>query len=248
MSRGRRATGRPNVSLARALSKLGVCSRRQARAWVVAGRVAVNGRVLTNPEVRVDPDRERFAVDGRPVGAAAPRYLVLNKPAGLVVTRSDERGRPTVYTLLAPADRGLFPVGRLDRASEGLLLFTNDTQWANALLAPASKVPKEYHVRLDAPIDDAALARLRAGVVLDDGARTQPALVERAPRAPGVWLTVTLTEGKNRQVRRMVQAVGRCVQALIRVRIGSLALAELAPGRVRALTPEEVQALAPRKR
>jgi 23S rRNA pseudouridine2605 synthase len=239
---------KPNVSLARALSKLGVCSRREARDLIAAGRVAVNGRVLTNAEVRVDPDRERIALDGRLVRGAARRYLVLNKPVGLVVTRSDERGRATVYTLLDPADRGLFPVGRLDRDSAGLLLFTNDTQWANALLDPASKLPKAYQVQIESEIADAALARLRAGVLLDDGVRTRPALVERLARAPGVWLTVTLTEGRNRQVRRMLAAVGQRVIALIRTRIGRLALGGLAAGQVRPLTPHEVQALDIRKR
>lgn len=239
---------KPNVSLARALSKLGVCSRSAARALIEAGRVAVNGRVLTNPEVRVDPERERFAVDDRPVRAAARRYLALHKPPGLIVTRSDERGRATVYTLLAPADRDLFPVGRLDRDSEGLLLFTNDTQWANALLDPRSKLPKEYRIQIAAEIDAAALARLRAGVVLDDGVRTRPARVERVTGVDGVWLAVTLTEGRNRQLRRMLEAVGQRVVTLVRTRIGALALADLAPGQTRPLTPAEVRALDVRAR
>ncbi len=238
-----RPRSRPNVSLARALSKLGVTSRALARELILAGRVTVNGRVLANPEVRVHPEGEMIAVDGQNVAREKRVYLMMNKPFGTVTTRSDERGRRTVYDLLKDQDRRLFPVGRLDRESRGLLLFTNDTQWANALMDPAEKIPKVYQVRLDREMDIRDMKRLESGLVLDDGYQTRPATITRLPRADGHGVEVAITEGKNRQVRRMMAALGYGVQALIRTRIGPVSLADLREGELRPLTPDEIQAL-----
>jgi 23S rRNA pseudouridine2605 synthase len=170
---------------------------------------------------------------------------MMHKPAGIVTTRSDERGRSTVYDLLKDQGRWLFPVGRLDRDTRGLLLFTNDTQWANALTDPASKVPKVYEVRLDREMEDRDMDRFRVGVTLDGGERTLPAKIVRITRADGPWVEVAITEGKNRQVRRMMAALGYDVKALLRTRIGPVSLEGLKEGAVRPLTGREVLALKP---
>lgn len=232
------------VSLARALSKMGVVSRRQAGEWIQAGRVSVNGRCLRNPEVRVDPDREVIRVDDRVIEAARPLYLMMNKPKGVVTTRSDEKGRKTVYDLLS-GDQWIFPVGRLDRETSGLLLLTNDTQWGNRIVAPESKVPKVYHVKLNRPIGKGDLEKLESGILLDEG-KTLPAkaaLLRETEK--GCWIALTLQEGKNRQVRRMCEALGYEVENLVRVQIGPLKLGDLPSGGVRPLTRAERQALNP---
>lgn len=232
------------VSLARALSKLGVASRSQARGLIASGRVSVNGRSLTNPEVRVDPDQEVIRVDDRIVRRAAPIYLLMHKPKGIVTTRSDERGRKTVYDLLGEEGRGLFPVGRLDKETSGLLLFTNDTQWGNRIVSPASKIPKVYHVKLTRPVSKEDLEQLERGISLD-GVLTAPAGAASLRRTEkGEWIALTLREGRNRQVRRMCEALGHRVENLVRVRIGGLSLGDLPPGGIRPLTPAEVRALA----
>jgi 23S rRNA pseudouridine2605 synthase len=231
------------VSLARALSKLGVVSRRQARGWIEAGRVSVNGRCLKNPEVRVDPDREVIRVDGRTVRHKAPVYLMMHKPRGIVTTRSDEYSRKTVYDLLENSS-WIFPVGRLDRDSSGLLLLTNDTQWANRIVAPESKIPKTYHVLLNRPVAAEDLAQVSKGMALEDGVQTRPARARLLrPTEKGCWIEMILTEGMNRQVRRMCESLGYRVEELVRVRIGDLRLGDLAVGAVRSLTAQEVRQL-----
>lgn len=228
------------VSLPRALSKLGFCSRTQAEALVEAGRVQVDGRVVRNVSFRVDPDRSRITVDGQAVRAERKVYLMINKPRGLVTTRDDPQERETVYTCLAGLDLPFVsPVGRLDKASEGLLLMTNDTQWAQRLLDPSSSVEKVYHVQVEPCPDPETLERLRAGVSVD-GERLAAKSVEvirSTPRA--AWLEFVLTSGKNRQIRRMVGAVGGDVRRLVRIAIGGLRLGELEKGAARHLTPAE---------
>ena len=242
------ATGdtRGPVSLARALSKFGVCSRREAERWIAAGRVAVDGRRVLAPARRIEPRRARVTVDGLRVGDDTERVvLALHKPAGYITSRVDPGGRRTVYDLIGEADRWVFPVGRLDRDSSGLLLLTNDHRLGQRLTDPDHHVPKTYHVLVEGVPDEAALRALREGVPLGDGTVSRPAKVRALGTARGAqaWLEVVLTEGKNRQVRRMCAAVGHDVHELIRVAVGGLPLGDLAPGTWRRLTPAEVRLL-----
>ncbi len=234
------------VSLARVLSKSGLASRTIAATWIAAGRVSVNGAVVRNPDQRIDMSRDKITVDGQAVAAVQKRYLVLNKPRGLVTTARDEQGRGTVYECLPDAqDQWLAPVGRLDKASEGLLLFTNDTQWAQRILDPVTHVAKVYHVQIGGQTNAALLEQLRAGVELEDGVRTRHAGVTLLRHgAKNCWLEITLEEGKNRQIRRMLASVGRPVLRLVRVAIGPVLLGDLPKGQARELTADEVTALA----
>lgn len=232
------------VSLARALSKLGAVSRQQARGLIEAGRVSVNGKILKNPEVRVDPDRETFKIDGQTIRAAAPRYLMMHKPKGVVTTRSDEKGRKTIYDLFT-SDGWVFPVGRLDRETSGLLLLTNDTRWGNRIVAPESKVPKVYHVKLNRPIADEDLKKMARGIPLEEGETLPAKAVLLRNTEKGCWIELTLEEGKNRQIRRMCEALGYRVENLVRVQIGRLKLGALPSGETRPLTREEIRDLGP---
>ncbi|HEY8232351.1 MAG TPA: pseudouridine synthase [Vicinamibacteria bacterium] len=237
------------VSLARALSKLGVCSRSEAERWIADGRVRVRGRTCRSPRRRVDPERDAIVVDGRRVSEGVERVVIaLHKPVGLVTTRVDPRGRPTVYDALQGLPRWVFPVGRLDRDSSGLLVFTNDHRLGQQLTSPEAHVPKTYHVRVRGVPDAGALAALRDGTTLDDGVTTRPAAVRvigaaRGDDAPSCWLEIVLTEGRNRQLRRMGAAVGHEVVELVRVAIGAFRLGALAPGEWRELAPAEVAEL-----
>lgn len=226
------------VQLHRALSKLGWGSRGQAWEWVRAGEVRVDGRVVTDPLAWVDLDRQRITRAGQPT-PAEPLTLALHKPAGVVTTRRDERGRRTVYDLLPPGLPWVFPAGRLDADSEGLLILTNDSTLSTRLTGPEHHVPKTYHVRVKGCPDEAALTRLRDGVELSDGP-TRPARVRLLRRGKATsLLEVILTEGRNRQVRRMLAAVGHRVRRLVRVAIGAYHLRDLPPGACRLLNEEE---------
>ena len=239
----------PRHGVARVLSKLGLCSRTQAAAWVAAGRVAVNGRVVRDPEFPVRQGTDALSVDGRALDAAEPVYLALNKPRGLVTTAGDERGRDTVYRCLEGAGLPwLAPVGRLDQASEGLLLMSNDPAWAAAITDPATGPEKTYHVQVDAVPDAALLAALEAGV--DDAGERLSARRARLLRTGGktAWLEIVLDEGRNRQIRRLLAAHGLETRRLVRVAIGPVALGELAKGAWRRLSDEEVSSLAPKGR
>lgn len=240
------------IPLARALSKMGVASRTVASTLILTGRVMVNGQVVRTPQHPVDMRRDRIFLDKQPVRPRTKVYLALHKPPGVVTTRQDEKGRKTVYDSLGewgkPDGQWLAPVGRLDRASQGLLLFTNDTQWANHLLSPESHVAKVYHVQIDRHLDEPMLDRLRSGMLLDQEEQTRPAQVRVLRQGDKTqWLEITLQEGLNRQIRRMLEAVGAEVLQLIRVAIGPLQLGELKKGECRLLSPAEVAALtAPR--
>jgi pseudouridine synthase len=234
------------LSLARALSKFGVCSRSEAVRRIEAGRVRLNGRVVKRPEARIDPERDEVSVDGEVVGDLVETLAIaLHKPVGYVTTRRDPAGRPTVYDLIGDVGRYVFPVGRLDRDSSGLLVLTNDHRLGERLTSPAAHVPKTYHVRVAGLPDAQALRALREGLPLDDGP-TRPARVRSlgARRDGTAWLEIALTEGKNRQVRRMCAAVGHDVIDLVRVAIGRLSLGELAPGRWKTLDAKDLARLA----
>ena len=240
MTRTRKTT--PTLkSLARVLSQAGVCSRTEARAWIAAGRVRVRGAVRKDSELRVDP--RDVTLDGAPLRRAKHAYLALHKPKGYVTTRRDPQGRPTVCDLLPAEHAALVPVGRLDLDTSGLLLFTNDAAFADLMTSPGAHVPKTYRVDATPRLSDDAVAALRRGVVLRDGP-TRPAEVRvLGARGRASWLEITITEGRNRQVRRMVQAVGSKVRRLVRVAIGPLALGDLPRGASRELSAAEVRAL-----
>lgn len=234
----------PRHGLARVLSKLGVCSRSQAEAAIKAGRVTVDGRIERNPERPSDASRERIALDGVDVQAAAKLYIAINKPRGLVVSAADERGRDTVYSLLADAGLPwLGPVGRLDKASEGLLLLSNDTVWAAGITEPAGALTKTYHVQINGLPDAAALAAMISGV--RDGGELLAAVSATVLRAGerNCWLEIVLDEGRNRQIRRLLELLGYETLRLLRVAIGGLVLGDLAKGAWRHLSAEEVSAL-----
>jgi 23S rRNA pseudouridine2605 synthase len=223
------------VSVARALSKLGVCSRADGERLVAAGRVKVNGTVVRSISFRVTPETDRIDVDGTVVEKAPHVYIALNKPRGLVTTRDDPEGRDTVYDCLDDSLPFVGPVGRLDKASQGLLLLTNDTRFANALLDPTSHVDKVYHVQARTIDSEDVRERLRAGVksveVLRVGSRST------------AWFRIVLDEGKNRQIRRLFEQLGVEVLRLVRVAIGPLELGALAKGEWRHLAVAEVAAL-----
>lgn len=225
------------------LARCGVASRRASEQIITSGRVRVNGQPADQLGASVDPDRDRVEVDGRAVRPPATlSYVALHKPIGVVSTANDPRGRRTVLDLV-PGDARLFSVGRLDYDSEGLILLTDDGDLAMQLTHPRHSVEKEYRALLRGEVTDAVLQRLSAGIELD-GKRTAPATFERLETHPdGVWVRVVLHQGRNRQIRRMVEAVGLDVVRLVRVRVGSLQLGGLAPGAWRRLSAAEVAAL-----
>ena len=232
------------VGLARALSKLGYCSRSQARELIRSGCVHVNGAIKRNPEAPVSIGRDRIDVNGSSIRYAEKIYLMLNKPRGLVTTVSDEKGRATVYSSLGDDLPWVAPVGRLDKASEGLLLLTNDSEWAARVLAPETHLPKIYHVQVpgirDAGLADALMKGLR--VSGGDVLRVNDARILRQGNR-NTWLEITLDEGKNRHIRRMLEHLGLEVLRLVRVAIGPLMLGDLTKGASRPLTAEEKSAL-----
>jgi pseudouridine synthase len=234
---------RPLKTLERVLSKAGVGSRVEARSWIHAGRVKVNGHVTRNPDQWVDMKRDRVLFDGKPLVARERVYLLLYKPTGYLTTYKDPDGRPTVYDLIADAGTFLSPVGRLDLDTSGLLLMTNDNQFAERVTNPGSHVPKTYLVKASVVLTDTQLQRLREGIELADGP-TRPAEVTRV-RDSGKYthFEITLTEGRNRQVRRMVEALDAKVLKLVRVRIGRIAIGQLLIGKWRLLTAAEVASL-----
>jgi 23S rRNA pseudouridine2605 synthase len=235
---------RPLKTLERVLSKAGLGSRTEARSWIGAGRVRVNGKVVETPDHWVDVERDRVTLDGQPVRGAKKVYLLLYKPKGYLTTYTDPQGRPTVYDLVRDAGVWVVPVGRLDLDTTGLLIMTNDTAFAERLTNPDYKVPKTYQAKCADRLSDEQIARLRSGVELSDGP-TRPARVERL-RDTGKYthIELTISEGRNRQVRRMVEAIGSKVMKLTRVAIGPVRIGDQQIGKWRQLTEAEVRALA----
>ena len=234
---------RPLKTLERVLSKAGLGSRTEARQWIGAGRVRVNGKLIQTPDHWVDLVRDRVTLDGKPVQNAAKVYLLLYKPKGYLTTYKDPEGRPTIYDLLGEVEQWVSPVGRLDLDTSGLLLLTNDTAFAERVTNPDFKVPKTYLVKTASRLSDEDLDRLRQGLDLKDGP-TQPAVVTRQRDAGShTFLEITITEGRNRQVRRMIEAVDSRVLKLVRVAIGPIRIGALAIGKHRPLTPSELETL-----
>jgi 23S rRNA pseudouridine2605 synthase len=240
----------PKFGLARALSKLGYCSRSQAAELIRAGRVSLNGKVCRDPDTPAGK-QSQIAVDGKVVPAEEKIYLMMNKPRGILTTASDEKGRQTVYTLLSKKKEGcevsapwIAPVGRLDKASEGLLLLTNDSEWGARIAAPETHLDKTYHVQINRVADDEFERALITGVETRVGEvlKAKQVHILRSGEK-NCWLEIVLDEGRNRQIRRMMEAMKVEVLRLIRIAIGPLQLGELAKGEHRALSGEEKRAL-----
>jgi len=235
------------IGLARVLSKLGYCSRSQAVELIRAGRVQLNGGVRSDPETPAALERDRIEVDGRAVEVRQKIYLMMNKPRGPVTTASDEKGRETVYSILEKARDPLpwvAPVGRLDKASEGLLLLTNDSEWGARVAAPETHVEKTYHVQIGTVADEKLMQAAANGIRSEDGEILR-ALRVRLLRSgeKNCWLEMILDEGKNRQIRRMLAGLGVEVLRLVRVAIGPVQLGKLAKGAYRPLSGDEKLAL-----
>jgi 23S rRNA pseudouridine2605 synthase len=233
--------------LQKIIAAAGVASRRKAEELITSGHVQVNGSVITELGSKADPETDHIRVNGKLLqGEPRHVYLLLNKPKGYVTTVSDPENRPTVMNLVRGIKGRVYPVGRLDYASEGLLLLTNDGQLANQLMKAAAHVPKTYLVKIAGTPTEEAIAKLRAGVSIgtDDGRRvkTGPAVVRVVKEAANPWYEITLIEGRNRQIRRMFEAVGHHVEKIKRVRYGPLTL-DVAPGEFRMLTLKEIQRL-----
>jgi 23S rRNA pseudouridine2605 synthase len=233
-----------NVGLARAISKMGYCSRSRAEEAIRAGRVRVNGAVRRNVEAPVHLGKDRVEIDGHEIKKAEKIYLMLNKPRGVVTTASDERGRETIYSFLEKYKAGslnwVAPVGRLDKASEGLLLITNDSEWAAKITAPETQVDKIYHVQMAEQASPELIEKLQQGFTVKDGEflRVKRASVIRSGER-NCWLEIMLDEGRNRHIRRMFETMGVEVLRLIRVAMGALKLGDLPKGEVRALSEQE---------
>ncbi len=226
------------------IARAGICSRRKAEILIEEGRVTLNGKRVTEPGTRADIHRDVVKVDGEVVHPLKKQvYILLYKPLGVVTTKSDEKNRPTVMDLLGSEERkGLFPVGRLDLNSEGLLLITNDGEFANHMMSPVSHVPKTYLIRVRGVPDERTISRLENGIFLD-GVKTRKAKIRMVGHGKNSWLEVELVEGKKNQLRRMFQKVGHPVVKLKRVRIGNLNAEGLGPGRYRRLSAGEIEAL-----
>jgi 23S rRNA pseudouridine2605 synthase len=225
----------------------GIASRRKAEEIIAAGRVTLNGKVVVEQGTKADPERDVICVDGRPLkGRERLLYFVLNKPKGYVTTVSDPEGRPTVMDLMKKCPERVYPVGRLDYASEGLLLMTNDGALAQKLMKAGSHVPKTYRVKVSGKPEEKTIARLRAGVLiaLEDGrkVKTSPAKIQLVEDGVNPWYEVVLIEGRNRQIRRMFERVGHLVEKIKRVQLGPLVL-DVEPGKFRELTKREVEEL-----
>lgn len=234
----------PRHGLARVLSKLGVCSRSQAEQWIRDGRVSVSGRVVRDPYLPTSADSALLAVDGERVKCAASVYVLFNKPRGLVVSKTDEKGRDTVYTALDSAGLPwLGPVGRLDKASEGLLLLSNDTTWAAGITDPSRHLTKTYHVQVSGRPDSAAVSAMLAGISNEGELLKAVKAAVLREGEKNTWLEIELDEGRNRHIRRMLAALGHDVLRLMRVAIGPLPLGDLAKGHWRHLSEAEVRAL-----
>lgn len=229
----------PKVSLARVLSKLGVTSRKQAVTLIAEGRVCVNGTVRSDSEFRCDISTDRITIDGNKIHRKEIVYIAMNKPVGVVTTRSDEKNRKTVYDLLGDVGRWVFPIGRLDKDTSGLLIFTNDTRLGERLTNPASKIPKTYRLNLATPINETEIKLIEQGMMLD-GEQLLPAVVVIITPTS---IELTIVEGKNRQIRRMCAALSIDLHSLERIKIGVLTVEGITEGGWRYLNKKEVQLL-----
>jgi len=237
-------SSKPTITLDRVLSRFGLASRTAALEAIAAGRMKVNGRIVRDPEVWVSPERDTFHLDGQCLKPARKRYLLFYKPKGVITSHGDPAGRETIYKYLGEESQWVAPVGRLDKDTSGLLLLSNDTDFADLITNPESGIPKTYLVKLNALLSDEVIARLSTGLEMKRGDFARPLSVRRREdRGKYTWLEVVLTEGKNREVRRMIEAVGFKVLKLVRTQIGPLTLDGLQVGKWRELTPGEAACL-----
>ena len=230
--------------LQKILAEMGIASRRRAEEMIAEGRLRVNGKVAV-PGTKADPGRDHIKLDGKLLTGRAENkvYYMMNKPVNVMTTLEDPQGRPTVGDFMARIKMRVYPVGRLDFDSEGLLLLTNDGVLTHAILHPSKKIPKTYKVKIKGLLDDKDIARLRGGMHLADG-KTAPARVRKLRKLKeNSWVEIAITEGRKRQVRRMFDHVGHSVLKLIRVKVGRVDLGPLPPGEIRSLTPDEIESL-----
>ncbi len=230
--------GKNQITLARAISKLGAASRSQAILLITSGKVKVEGRTVRSPNLWIDPKGEKIEVEGEMIHGERKVYLALNKPAGVVTTRSDELGRKTIYDCIPKDLPWVFPVGRLDKDTSGLIILTNDTRFGERITSPHYMLAKKYEVVLATPLKPTDRAKLELPMALEDGTALQPATVE--VQSESLKYLVTIHEGKNRQVRRMFEYFGYDVTALKRLSIGHIELGSLKEGEHRKLTREEI--------
>lgn len=235
---------KPRVTLDRVLSRAGIASRTTTSEWIKQGRVKVNGRIVRDPNLWIESSKDVVHVDGRKVRNEKKVYVALNKPAGVITSFGDNKNRPTVYDYLKGLDRWVFPVGRLDLDTSGLLILTNDTDYGERLLQPESKVPKTYYGKAAGILTADEYFQLANGLSIGRGEVTGPAVV-REVRATEqyTWFELTITEGKNRQVRRMFEAIQHPVLKLVRIRIGTLGLGDLPVGKYKLLSQQEAYSL-----
>ena len=224
---------------------MGVASRTMARRLIEEGRVRVNNKICKNPNLRIHLKKDKICIDDILLKSAEKIYVALNKPRGLVTTASDEKGRATVYERLKHFHNvWLAPVGRLDKASEGLIFFTNDTDWAEKILNPSSHLPKTYHIQINRHLTESELKTLQSGVILDDGTIARPEKIQLLRSGKkNCWLEIALCEGLNREIRRMMKVIDAEVLRLIRVAIGPIKLGDLPKGETRLLTEQELKVI-----
>jgi len=237
-----------NVSLERAISKLGWASRKEAREMIIQGKVSVNGKVITNPSFRVDIKKDKIAIDGEILKPKRKIYIILNKPKGVVTTRKDELNRKTIYDIVK-IDSWVAPAGRLDMESSGLLILTNDNKFADFITNPNSKIPKTYLVKLNRKIKLEDILKLKIGVEITIDGKTYTTLPANVKvvkeNKKTCWVEIEIIEGKNRQVRRMFEKLGYEVENLVRIKIGNFEDKNLKPGEWRFLKPDELKQIAP---
>ncbi len=220
---------------------MGISSRTVASDLIKGGKITIGGKMIRDPEYQVEFPVQNLLVGGQPVGEVEKRYFMMHKPKGVVTTRSDEKGRKTIYDLLPPEIPWVFPVGRLDKESSGLLLLTNDTAWGNRILSPADKIPKTYHVKINRQIREEDLQKIKNGLKVSDDLAYLPVKIDKIrENEKTCWLEMVLVEGKNRQIRKTLEHLNYRVENLVRIRIGKLALKELKPGEIRPILPGEV--------